>query len=353
MRKENINNLLKRLWDYLIKTSGLMALGLFATLIVGVIFQQIGNASGFTPLSDMGATLQLFMGVGIGVAIAFKDKDNTNPLNIVALGAVGGLASAVNYNFDSPFVFAFSITNGTKNPLTVYLVVILSIEISKLILRKKTPVDIILVPFLISVLGAIFSIALVIPLSFVINALSGFVNEATTYQPILMGMVISVVMGMALTAPISSVAISVAINLSGIAAGAACVGCCTQMIGFMIMSIRDNNVGKVISVGVGTSMLQFQNILKKPLIWLPTIIVSFILGPISTAVMGLTCNAVGAGMGTCALLGPIQMVLTTADPLMGWLGATLMCVIIPAIGVFGIDLLFRKLNLIKKGDLAI
>ena len=146
---------------------------------------------------------------------------------------------------------------------------------------------------------------------------------------------------------------SVAINLSGIAAGAACVGCCTQMIGFMIMSIRDNNVGKVISVGVGTSMLQFQNILKKPLIWLPTIIVSFILGPISTAVMGLTCNAVGAGMGTCALLGPIQMVLTTADPLMGWLGATLMCVIIPAIGVFGIDLLFRKLNLIKKGDLAI
>lgn len=353
MEEQNNNSLLKRVWDYLIKTSGLMALGLFATLIIGVIIEQIGNATTFTPLSNMGKTLQAFMGIGIGVAIAFKDKDNLNPLNIVALGAVGGLASAINYNFDLPFVFTFSILGGTKNPLTVYLVVILSIELSKLILRKKTPIDIILVPLLITILGAILSIALVIPLQYIIVGLSSFVNDATTYQPVLMGMVISVVMGMCLTAPISSVAISVAINLSGIAAGAACVGCCTQMIGFMMMSIKDNNIGKVISVGIGTSMLQFQNILKKPAIWLPTIIISFILGPISTSVMGLSCNAVGAGMGTCALLGPIQMVIATPDPLMGWVGAILMCVIIPAIGVFGIDFLFRKLGWIKEGDLAI
>ena len=168
-----------------------------------------------------------------------------------------------------------------------------------------------------------------------------------------MGIVIAVVMGMALTAPISSVAIAVAIKLSGIAAGAACVGCCTQMIGFMIMSIKDNNVGKVISVGIGTSMLQFQNILRKPLIWVPTIVISAILGPIATSVMGLTCNSVGAGMGTCALIGPIQMVINTPDPLMGWLGAILLCIIIPAISVFGLDFLFRKLKWIKEGDLAI
>jgi uncharacterized membrane protein len=125
------------------------------------------------------------------------------------------------------------------------------------------------------------------------------------------------------------------------------------MIGFMIMSIRDNNVGKVLSVGVGTSMLQFQNILKKPLIWLPTIIVSAILGPISTAVMKLSCNSVGAGMGTCALIGPIQMVINTTDPLMGWLGATTLCFVAPGLLVFLIDLLFRKIGWIKKGDLSI
>lgn len=348
-----MKNLLNRLWKYIIRTSGLMALGLFSTLIVGVIVEQIGVLVTYQPIQEIGKTLQAFMGVGIGVAIAFGEKDKFTPIKIVALGAVGGLASAVNFNFDSESIFTFSILGGSKNPLTIYLVVILALELSKLILRKQTPVDIILVPLLIVALGSILSFALVIPFQYLIIWLSDFVDSATTYQPILMGIVISTVMGMALTAPISSVAIAVSINLSGIAAGAACVGCCTQMVGFMIMSIRDNNVGKVISIGVGTSMLQFQNILKKPILWLPTIIVSAILGPISTAVMGLACNSVGAGMGTCALIGPIQMVVSTENPLMGWLGATLICVVVPVILVFLIDLLFRKLNLIKPGDLAI
>ena len=354
--EEKKNNIFKRLWNYVIRTSGLMALGLFATLIIGVIIHQIGNAFSFAPISEIGTALQAFMGVGIGVAIACGEKDKLSPLNIVALGAVGGLASAINFNFEAATIFTFSITGGSKNPLTVYLVVIGALELSKLILRRKTPVDIILVPLLIVILGSALSFALVIPLQYVIIWLSSFINDATTYQPILMGIVIAVVMGMALTAPISSVAIAVAINLSGIAAGAACVGCCVQMIGFMMMSIKDNNIGKIISVGIGTSMLQFQNILRKPIIWLPTIIISAILGPISTAVMGLSSSAVGAGMGTCALIGPIQMVITTSEagnPLMGWLGATLLCIIVPAISVFAIDLLFRKLGWIKEGDLKI
>lgn len=342
-----------RIRKYIINTTGLMALGLFATLIIGVIVSQIGTAFSFQPLIELGSTLQAFMGVGIGVAIACGEKDSLTPLKIVALGAVGGIASAINFDFASNSVFTFSILNGSKNPLTIYLVVILSLQLTKLILQKRTPIDIILVPLLIVVLGTIISFALVIPLQYIIIWLSEFVNTATTYQPILMGIVISVVMGMALTAPISSVAIAVAINLSGIAAGAACVGCCVQMIGFMIMSIRDNNVGKIISIGVGTSMLQFQNILKKPIIWIPTIIVSAILGPISTAVMKLSCNSVGAGMGTCALIGPIQMVINTQDKLMGWLGSTLLCIVVPALLVFLIDLLFRKLNWIIKGDLEI
>jgi uncharacterized membrane protein len=351
--KKYKTNVFKNMWNYIIRTSGLMALGLFATLIVGTIIGQIGTAFNFSPIIEIGSTLQAFMGVGIGVAIAMGEKDKFTPLYIVALGAVGGLASAINFNFDSSNIFTFSILSGSKNPLTVYLVVIGALELTKLILRKKTPIDIILVPLLIVTLGSLLSFALVIPLQYLIIWLSEFVQTATTYQPILMGIVIAVVMGMALTAPISSVAIAVAIKLTGIAAGAACVGCCTQMIGFMIMSIEDNNIGKVISVGIGTSMLQFQNILKKPLIWVPTIVMSAILGPISTSVMGLTCNSVGAGMGTCALIGPIQMVINTPDPLMGWLGAILLCIIIPAISVFGLDFLFRKLKWIKEGDLAI
>lgn len=348
-----MKSVLNRLWKYIIRTSGLMALGLFSTLIVGVIVEQIGVLTTYQPIQEIGKTLQAFMGVGIGVAIAFGEKDKFTPIKIVALGAVGGLASAINFNFESASIFTFSILGGSKNPLTIYLVVIIALELSKLILRRQTPVDIVLVPLLIVILGSLLSFALVIPFQYLIIWLSDFVDNATTYQPILMGIVISTVMGMALTAPISSVAIAVSINLSGIAAGAACVGCCVQMIGFMVMSIRDNNVGKVISVGIGTSMLQFQNILKKPIIWLPTIIISAILGPISTSLMGLVCNSVGAGMGTCALIGPIQMVICTENTLMGWLGATLICVVIPAAGVFLIDLLFRKLNLIKQGDLAI
>ena len=258
--------ILNRIWKYTIRTSGLMALGLFATLIVGVIIQQIGTGFNWTPLQQIGTTLQAFMGVGIGVAIACGEKDNLTPLKIVSLGAVGGLASAINYDFNSQAIFTFDIAKGSKNPLNIYLVVILALELTKLILRKQTPVDIILVPLLIVVLGGMLSFTLVIPTQFLIIELQKFVETATTYQPFLMGMVIAVVMGMALTAPISSVAIAVAIKLSGIAAGAACVGCCVQMIGFMIMSIRDNNIGKIISVGIGTSMLQFQNILKKILI---------------------------------------------------------------------------------------
>ena len=348
-----IKDMVKKVWNYIIKTSGLMALGLFSTLIVGVIISQIGTLFNFKPLQDIGSVLQAFMGIGIGVTIACGEKDSLSPLKIVALGAVGGIASAINFDFTSDYIFSFSITGGSKNPLTIYLVVIIALELTKSILKKQTPVDIILIPLLIIIIGSILSFALVIPLQYIIIWLSTFVETATTYQPILMGIVISVVMGMALTAPISSVAIAVAINLGGLAAGASCVGCCVQMVGFMIMSIRDNNVGKVLSVGVGTSMLQFQNILKKPLIWLPTIIVSAILGPISTAVMKLSCNSVGAGMGTCALIGPIQMVINTTDPLMGWLGAIIICFVAPAVLVFLIDLIFRKIGWVKKGDLSI
>ena len=347
---------IKNIYNFIIKTSSLMAIGLFATLIIGTIINQIGVLTTFTPLAEIGTVVQAFMGIGIGLAIATYDKENSSPIRIVSMGVAGGIASAINFSFDletNPFVFTFSFTGGSKNPLLIYLVVIFAMLITRIVLKKKTPVDLIIVPLFICILASVLSVALVIPCQYLINGLSSIVETATTYQPFLMGIVISVLMGMALTAPISSVAIAVAIHLSGIGAGAAVVGCSVQMIGFMMMSIKDNNIGKIISVGIGTSMLQFSNILKKPIIWLPTIIVSAILGPISTCVLGLECNSVGAGMGTCALIGPIQVVLNTPDLLKGLLGATLLCVVVPAGMVFGLYLLFLKLGWIKKGDLAI
>ena len=347
---------IKNIYNFIIKTSSLMAIGLFATLIIGTIINQIGVLTTFTPLAEIGTVVQAFMGIGIGLAIATYDKENSSPIRIVSMGVAGGIASAINFSFDletNPFVFTFSFTGGSKNPLLIYLVVIFAMLITKVALKKKTPVDLIIVPLFICVLASVLSVALVIPCQYLIGGLSSVVETATTYQPFLMGIVISVLMGMALTAPISSVAIAVAIHLSGIGAGAAAVGCCVQMIGFMMMSIKDNNIGKIISVGIGTSMLQFSNILKKPIIWLPTIIVSAILGPISTCVLGLECNSVGAGMGTCALIGPIQVVLNTPDLVKGLVGAIGLCVVVPAGMVFGLYLLFLKLGWIKEGDLAI
>ena len=170
-----------------------------------------------------------------------------------------------------------------------------------------------------------------------------------------MGILVAVIMGMALTAPISSVAIAVAISLGDIplAAGAAVVGCSVNMIGFAIQSIYDNNIGKVISVGIGTSMLQFKNILKKPVIWLPTIITSAIMGPIATCLVKVKCNTTGAGMGTCALVGQLGTFSEMGNTPLTWVSILLIEIIIPAIMVFIIDFIFRKIGLIKKGDLEI
>ena len=193
------------------------------------------------------------------------------------------------------------------------------------------------------------------------------VNEGTNFVPFLMGIVVAVFMGMALTAPISSAAIAAMIftvsegvsltdpSVSGlvIASGAAIVGCSAQMVGFAIQSRKDNNIGMVISVGIGTSMLQFKNILKKPIIWLPTIIASAILGPISTCLLKLSCMGSSAGMGTAGLVGQIGTFATMGNTWQTWVGIFVLEIIAPAALVFGLDLLFRKLGWIKEGDLKI
>jgi len=344
-----------------------MAYGLFATLIVGTILATIGGF--FSDSSYVGKLivtvakfLQNMTGVGIGLGIAWSMK--LDGLKLIAIAAVGGIASYLNLTIYNTSINEFAnLGLRVGDPLTIYLVVIGTLLVSNLILKKKTPVDIVLIPFTIVLIGSIFTLILNFPISFVTKSIGYIVGVATDAQPFIMGIVISVVMGMALTAPISSAAIAAMIltvtettqnpEAIAIAGGAALVGCSVQMVGFAIQSIRDNKVGTVISVGVGTSMLQFKNILKKPIIWLPTIIVSAVLGPISTCVLKLKCTGSSAGMGTSGLVGQIGMYSQMGSSWQTWVGIFGLQIILPAVLVFIVDAIFRKFELIKPGDLTI
>lgn len=357
----------KQVLNFVIKTMNGMAYGLFATLIVGTILATIGGF--FKDSSYIGKLiitvakfLQNMTGVGIGLGIAWSMK--LDGLKLIAITAVGGIASYLNLNIYNPSINEFA-NLGLRigDPLTIYLVVIGTLLVSNLILKKKTPVDIVIIPFTIVLIGMVFTLLLNYPISFVTKSIGYIVGVATEAQPFIMGIVISVVMGMALTAPISSAAIAAMIltvtettqnpEAIAIAGGAALVGCSVQMVGFAIQSIRDNKIGTVISVGIGTSMLQFKNILKKPIIWLPTIIVSAVLGPISTCVLKLQCTGSSAGMGTSGLVGQIGMYSQMGSTWQTWVGIFGLHIILPAVLVFVIDAIFRKYNLIKKGDLTI
>ena len=357
----------KIILDFVIKTMNGMAYGLFSTLIVGTIMATIGGF--FKDDSYIGLLiisvakfLQNSTGIGIGLGIAWSLK--LDGLKLVAITAVGGIASYLNINIYNPDTLEFlKLTNRIGDPLTIYLVVIFTYLLSNFILKKKTPVDIVLIPFVIVLIGTIFTSILNFPISYVTKSVGYIVGVATEYAPFIMGIVIAVVMGMALTAPISSAAIAAMIltvtentenpEAIAIAGGAAVVGCSVQMIGFAVQSIKDNKIGTVISVGIGTSMLQFKNILKKPIIWLPTIITSAILGPIATCVLKLKCVGSSAGMGTSGLVGLIGTYSTMGNTLETWLGIFVLQIIAPIILVYLFDKLFRKLNLIKEGDLTI
>lgn len=329
--------------NYIVKTMNGMAFGLFATLIIGTI---IGTIGGYVPegiiksvLVNLAQMLKVSMGLGIGIGIAWSLK--LDGLKLIAAGVAGQITVYLNV----------ASIPAIGDPLVVYLVVITTIALANLILFRKTPVDIIIIPLVFALLSGFISKLIYSPVAQVTTLIGKYIETATIYQPFIMGIVISVIMGMALTAPISSAAIAVAIHLDGLAAGAAVIGCCVQMVGFAVMSRKDNNIGTVISVGIGTSMLQFKNIVKKPLIWLPTIIVSAILGPLGTVVFKTRCNEIGAGMGTSGLVGPINTFSVMERD--GILSVALLMVVLPIILVWIIDVIFRKYQLIKPGDLKI
>ncbi len=366
--------------DFLITTLNGMAYGLFATLIIGTIINTIGNffpsdANKFcnimnTVLCNGATALQYLTGAGIGVGVALSMK--FNPLQTIVVAAVGELAAY--FSLSTKFV-TDNIVNWGKfqvgDPLTIYLVVIAVALLMKLVLKKKTPVDILIVPLFGVIAGLLTSVLIRYPSIYVTFAIQWLINAGTNATPFFMGIIVSILMGMALTAPISSAAIGAMVfslptgmtvsqaladsSTSGlvIASGAAIVGCCTQMVGFAVQSRKDNNIGMIISIGIGTSMLQFKNILRKPIVWLPTIIASAILGPVSTCWLHLACIGSNAGMGTAGLVGQIGTFSSMGSTWQTYVGIFGLQIIAPALLVFGLDLLFRKLNLIKAGDLKV
>lgn len=334
-----------------------MAWGLFSTLIIGLILTQIG---GFIPnklgalIVTIGKIASALTGAGIGIGVASKFKSGTYVTVSAAIaGMIGAFATKIlagTVFTEGTIVFA-----GPGEPLGAFIAAIVGIEIGNLV-TGKTKVDIILVPLATILSGALVGLLVGPTISSVMIALGALINWSVERQPIIMGILVSVIMGMILTLPISSAAISIILNLSGLAAGAATVGCCANMIGFAVASYKENKMGGLISQGLGTSMLQVPNIMKKPVIWLPAIIASAILGPLSTTVFQMTNNASGAGMGTSGLVGQLmtwETMAGTENPIILLGKILLLHFILPGLIACIVAFVLRKKNIIKDGDMKL
>lgn len=334
-----------------------MALGLFATLIIGTIIQQIGTFVGGSIGSlifyvGKMAAAATCAGIGVGVAYKFQESPLV-VLSAATCGMIGGYASKVLAG--TILTEGSVILAGPGEPLGAFVAAYVGIEVGHLI-AGRTKLDIILVPLFTIGTGSAVGILAGPPISSFMTWLGGLINWGTEQQPFLMGIVVSVLMGMILTLPISSAALGVILNLSGLAAGAATVGCCCNMVGFAVASFRENGVGGLIAQGVGTSMLQVPNIVKKPVIWLPAILSSAVLGPVSTMVFHMTNNATGSGMGSAGFVGQImtwQVMTQTENPVLVLLKIFLIQFILPAILSVVFAEFMRKHNFIKDGDMKL
>lgn len=330
-----------------------MALGLFATLIIGTI---VGQIAGFIPgvagkyMSYLANIAKTLMGAGIGVGVACKYK--ATPLVTVS-AAVAGLIGA----FPSALAGGSALILGAPgNPLSSFIAAYIAIEVG-LLISGKTPIDIIVTPVLSIGSGAIIAFLTGPYIAKFTVWLGNLININVEAHPIIGGIVLSVCMGMFLTLPISSAAIGIMLGLDGIAAGAATIGCCCQMVGFAVMSYKENGFGGLVSQGIGTSMLQMPNIIKNPKIWIPPIVSSALLAPLSTLVFKMHSSAVGSGMGTSGLVGQFSaygtMVAEGREPVIVLLIIILMHFILPGAVTLGIAQGMRKAKWIKDGDLKL
>lgn len=329
-----------------------MALGLFSTLIIGTIIAQVGSLVGgsigayLIAVSNVAKTIT---GAGIGVGVASKFKEG--PLVTVAaavtgmIGAFPAVADMEAYGMGKP-----------GEPLGAFIAAIVAIKVGHLV-AGKTKVDILVTPLVSILSGAVVGIIAGPPISAFMKWLGELVNFNVEMHPVLGGIIVSVLMGMILTLPISSAAIGLSMNISGLAAGAATIGCCCNMVGFAVASYRENKVGGLVAQGVGTSMLQVPNIVKKPIIWLPAIISSAVLGPVGSAVFHMTSTPVGSGMGSAGFVGQIAAYGSMTEGGMST-GMTLFLIllmhfVLPAALTLAVSELMRKKGLIAQGDMAL
>ena len=335
-------------FQFFITSMNGMVYGLFATLIISVILNQLGLLLNIqisdtlnlgAEITKVSGIVRSFLGVAIGVGIAWALK--LQGLKLIAALVIGGLSTSLTLV-------------ARPDPLVAYFTVTTSLIVLDAIIKKKTPFDIILIPLLAIALGYTFTLIYFNPISSVATAIGSFVNEATTLQPFVMGITVSVLMGIILTSPFSSAGIAISFGISGLAGGAAVVGCAVNMLGFAVMGRKDNNVGTTISVALGTSMLQFKNAMKTPTLWIPIILASAILGPLSTTVFFTLTDASGAGMGTSGLVGQFATLSAMEGNLSGALLSILVLqILLPIVLVYGLDFLSRKLKLYKQGDLSL
>ena len=334
-----------------------MATGLFATLIIGTIIQQIGSLIGGS-IGDtvfiIGKMAAAVTGAGIGCGVAYRFKE---PPLVVLSATVAGMVGAFASKVTAGTVFVDGVVHlaGPGEPLGAFLAAYIAIEAGHLV-SGKTKVDILVTPFCGILAGSAVGLVLGPPISAFMVWIGSLINWGTEQQPLLMGIIVSVLMGMILTLPISSAALGIILDLNGLAAGAAVVGCCCNMVGFAVASFRENKIGGLLAQGLGTSMLQIGNIMRKPIIWLPAIIASAILGPVSTVVLGMTCNATGSGMGSAGLVGQImtfQTMTATLPPAVVLVQIMLMHFVLPAVIAFAVSEIMRKKGLIKDGDMKL
>ena len=344
LKRKNVLFSAKR---YGIDAMGAMAQGLFASLLIGTIIKTLGQQLNVQFLIDAGNFAQQVAGpamaVSIGAALSAPQ------LVLYSLIAVGMAANKLG---------------GAGGPLAVYFITIVASECGKIV-SKETKVDILVTPAVTILVGVGLSVLCAPAIGAAASSVGDFIKWATNLQPLLMGILVSVVVGMALTLPISSAAICAALSLTGLAGGAAVAGCCAQMVGFAVMSFRENGVGGLVSQGLGTSMLQMPNIIRNPRTWIPPTLASAITGPIATCLFHLEMNgpAVSSGMGTCGLVGQIGVYTGWLDDIaagtktaivpMDWVGLILICFVLPAVLTLLFAFFLRKWGWIKDGDLKL
>ena len=342
--KETLKQYTKR---YFIDAMGAMAQGLFASLLIGTILSTLGTQLHIPLLTEIGNYAKGVSGAAMAVAIGYSMK--VSPLVLFSLSAVGTAANGMG---------------GAGGPLAVFFIAIIAAELGQLV-SKKTKIDILVTPTVTIVSGTLLSYLCASAIGEAARACGHFIVWATELHPFLMGVIVSVVVGIILTLPISSAAICHSFGLIGLAGGAAVAGCCAQMIGFAVISFRENKWGGLAAQGLGTSMLQIPNIIRNPRVWIAPTLASAITGPLATCVFKMQMNgeAIASGMGTCGLVGQIGVYtgwlndiaagVKSSITVMDWAGLILICFVLPGVLSWIIHLGLRRIGWVKDGDLKL